>query len=383
MRQRFALTRNQGVAPQSRPRRSTSAASQWSLMWWKFRRHRLAMVSGVVLICFYVVALFAEFFAPYLPHKIESAYLFAPPQRVRIIGPDGEFRRPFVYGLHGESDPHTLRRHYTPDESRIHTIHFFVRGPVYRLWGIWEADLHLFGTDGGPLFLLGTDRLGRDMLSRITYASRISLSIGLIGVLVSFVLGIVIGGFSGYFGGPFDSAVQRVIELLRTIPTIPLWMGLAAALPPHWPPLRVYFGITIILSLVGWTDLARVVRSKFLALRTEDFVMAARLSGASESRIVFRHLVPSFLSHIIAALTLAVPGMILGETALSFLGIGLRPPVLSWGVLLHDAQNIRTVALSPWLFWPGAFVVLSVLAFNFVGDGVRDAADPYSAGARR
>jgi peptide/nickel transport system permease protein len=277
-------------------------------------------------------------------------------------------------------DPEALRRTFVIDESVRHPIGLFVRGEPYRLWGLLTLDRHLIGPleAGAPMYLLGADRLGRDVLSRIIAGARISMSIGLIGVLLSLVLGVLIGGISGYYGGGVDMVIQRVIEFLRSIPTIPLWLGLAAALPPNWPPLRIYFGITIILSLIGWTGLARVVRGRFLALREEDFVMAARLDGSSELRVILRHMVPSFMSHIIAAITLAIPNMILAETALSFLGLGLRSPIVSWGVLLQEAQNIRAVATAPWLLLPGIAVVAAVLALSFLGDGLRDAADPYA-----
>ena len=285
-----------------------------------------------------------------------------------------------MYGLEREVDLETLRKIYHEDTSQIFPLKLFVRGNPYQFWNLFETDLHLFGigNEDGTAFLLGTDRLGRDVLSRVIYGARISLSIGLVGVFLALVLGMALGGASGYYGGSTDNIIQRLIELLRSFPTIPLWMALSAALPPEWPPLRIYFGITVILSLIGWTGLARVVRGKLLSLREEDFATAARLAGASETRVIGRHLLPGFMSHIIVTITLAIPGMILAETALSFLGLGLRPPVTSWGVLLQEAQNVRTVALHPWLMLPVLFVIVAVLAFNFVGDGLRDAADPYS-----
>jgi len=352
-------------------------ASQWQLIWWRFRRHKLAIISGIILIIIYLFAIFCEFLSPYDPNKYDIRYTYAPPQKIHIFR-DGKLVRPFVYGYKIELDQQTLRRIYKPDPNQVYPIYLFVKGDPYKLWGKWEKDTHFIGVKEGTVFLLGTDRMGRDMFSRILYGARISTSIGLIGVFLSFVLGLIIGGFSGYYGGIFDNFVQRVIEFIRSIPTIPLWMALSAALPPHWPPVRIYFGITIILSLIGWTGLARVVRSRFLSLREEDFVMAARLVGASEWRIIMRHMVPSFMSYIIANITLSIPGMILGETSLSFLGLGLRPPTISWGVLLQEAQNVRTVALSPWLLLPGVFVIITVLCFNFLGDGLRDAADPYA-----
>jgi peptide/nickel transport system permease protein len=361
---------------------SIYVASQWQLMWWRFRRHKAALVCTGIIMVLIGVSILAEFLAPSDPLTYTVAYTYAPPQAVRFYDPDTGFSwRPFVYGLESGRDPRTLRPTYAIDTTRKYPLRFFAHGTPYKMLGIWETDVHLFGLDDptgeGTLFLWGSDRQGRDVLSRSIYGTRVSMSIGLIGVFLSLLLGIVIGGFSGYYGGWFDDAVQRVIEFIRSIPSIPLWMALSAALPPHWPTIRVYFGITIILSLVGWTGMARVVRGRFLALRNEDFVMAAKLCGASEMRVVMRHMVPSFTSHIIASITLSIPEMILSETALSFLGIGLRSPVISWGVLLQEAQNVQAVVLAPWLFLPGLLVVITVLAYNFMGDGLRDAADPY------
>lgn len=355
-------------------------ASQWQLMWWRFRKHRLAVISSILIICLYFVAIFCEFIAPYDPSKRDAKYVHTPPQMIHFVGEDSFTLRPFVYGIEGRRDPETFRMLFEIDKTQTYPIRFFAHRDPYEFWGLFETDLHLFGLgdDEGVFFMLGSDRMGRDMLSRVIYGSRISLSIGLIGVIFSFLLGIIIGGASGYFGGIVDLIVQRVIEFLRSIPTIPLWMTLAAAMPKDWPPTRVYFGITIILSLVSWTSLARVVRGKFISLRNEDFVLAARLSGSSEFRIITRHLVPSFMSYLIARLTMAIPNMILSETSLSFLGLGLRPPVISWGVLLQEAQNLHSVALAPWLLLPGVLVVITVLCLNFMGDGLRDAADPYA-----
>ncbi len=355
-------------------------ASQWQLMWWKFRKHKMAMFSGVVVILLYLMALFIEPLAPYNPEKQDAKYAFRPPTKVHFIDQAGRFYiQPFFYGTTSKRNLETLSLEFTEDYQEIHTLSLFVRGDEYKLWGLFPSNLHLIGTHDpeAKFFLLGADKQGRDVFSRIVYGSRISMSVGLLGVVLSFVFGIIIGGFSGYYGGMIDTVIQRVIEFLRSIPTIPLWMSLSAALPANWPPVRMYFGITLILSLIGWTGLARVVRGRFLALREEDFVMAAKISGSPEGRIIFRHMVPSFYSHIIAALTLAVPEMILSETALSFLGLGLRYPAISWGVLLQEAQNIRVVASAPWLMLPGVAVVIAVLALNFLGDGLRDAADPY------
>jgi peptide/nickel transport system permease protein len=353
-------------------------ASQWQLIWWKFRAHKLALYSGILLVLVYVVAVFVEPLAPSLPGTYNSQYTYAPPQRVHLFH-EGRWMGPYAFGLTQEIEQEALRRVFTVDRGTIIPLGFFVRGDVYKMWGAIEWDVHLFGPKDAEQFvhLAGADRLGRDVLSRMIYGTRISLSIGLVGVAFSFVLGTILGGASGYYGGTIDEIIQRVIEFLRSVPTIPLWMGLAAAVPTDWPPLRIYFAITVILSIIGWTGLARAVRGRFLALREEDFVVCARLDNASEMRVILRHMVPSFASHMIASITLAIPGMILSETSLSFLGLGLQPPVVSWGVLLQDAQNIRAVSSAPWLLTPALLVVLTVLTLNFLGDGLRDAADPY------
>jgi peptide/nickel transport system permease protein len=362
---------------------SQAIASQWQLMWWQFRRHRLAMASAVVLVLICLVAAFCEFVAPFDPSDFTPRYTYAPPQMVHLFDRDaagGLVFSPHVNGFKVTIDQAALRRVFVIDREVKYPIGLFVRSEPYQLWGLFTVEHKLIGpvNQGDPMYLLGADRLGRDLFSRIVYGTRISMSIGLIGVALSLFLGVVLGGISGYYGGRIDHVIQRVIEFILSLPTTPLWLGLAAALPPNWPPLRIYLCITIILSLYGWTNLARVVRGRFLSLRTEDFVTAARLDGASEPRIIFRHMVPSFVSHIIAEVSLAIPNMILAETALSFLGLGLQPPVVSWGVLLQEAQNIRSISTAPWLFAPGIAVIVTVLALNFVGDGLRDAADPYS-----
>ncbi|MCI0437208.1 MAG: ABC transporter permease, partial [Gemmatimonadetes bacterium] len=327
-------------------------ASQWRLIWWRLRQHRLARWSLWVLVGLYAIIPFVEFLSPYGLRTRHADYVYFPPQGLHLFR-DGRLVAPFAYGHVLAIDLETLKREYREDRSQRYRLQWLVRGEPYRMWGLWESDLHLFGVEaGGTLFVLGTDRLGRDMLSRIIYGARISLTIGLIGISVSFVLGLVFGGLSGYYGGRIDITIQRLIEVIRSFPELPLWMALSAALPARWEPLLVYFGITIILGVIDWTGLARSVRGKLLALREEDFATAAMLMGASPAYVIRKHLLPSFTSHLIVSATLSIPHMILGETALSFLGIGLRPPITSWGVLLNEAQNINVVALYPWLMLP-------------------------------
>jgi peptide/nickel transport system permease protein len=356
-----------------------AVATQLQLTWWRFRKHRLALFSAAIVILFYLVAIGADFLAYADPHASDASRSYIPPQGIHFFD-DGAFR-PYVFGLRGKRDMKTFRLVYEPDPERKVYIRFFAQGYPYYFLGLFPTDRHLFGIDetrrDSGIFLLGTDQQGRDLWSRMMVATRVSLSIGLAGVALSLFLGVVLGGISGLYGGGIDTAIQRLIELVRSIPTIPLWMGLAAALPNSWSTIQVYFAITVIISLIGWTDLARVVRGRFLALREEDFVIAAELAGAGQMRIIFRHMLPSFLSHVIAAVSLALPAMIISETSLSFLGLGLRPPAVSWGILLQDAQNIQTLAVAPWLLAAAVPVILVILAFNFLGDGLRDAADPY------
>ncbi|GAB2987158.1 ABC transporter permease [Actinotalea caeni] len=358
-----------------RSSRDVASASQRRLIWWRFRKHRLAMVGLVLLVAMYVVAAFAGFFAPFSTTTYSGEHAYHPPQVPRFSLQEGLFVHPTT----GHTDPETLAPVFTPDESEHVHLRFFVHGDSYRLLGLVETDIHLFGPSepGERWYPLGADRTGADLLSKIIYGSQISLSIGLVGVAISLLLGLLLGGISGYFGGTVDAVLQRVIELFMSIPTLPLWLGLAASVPPQWGPVPTYLMITVILSLLGWTSLARVIRGRLLQIRDEDYVLAATLDGVPTTRIIFRHMVPAFTSHIIATVSLAVPAMILSETALSFLGLGLRSPAVSWGVLLQDAQNVNVIATAPWLLLPGVAVVLAVVAFNFVGDGLRDSADPY------
>lgn len=352
-------------------------ASQWRLMWLKFKDHRLAHFSLYVVAFFYFVAAFCELLAPNDPGRRNVSRKYAPPQRVRVFH-EGRLHWPFVYAIVQHKHPETLRLTYSLDRSRRLPIRLFAKGDPYHLWNLVPMTRSLFGLgEGERIYVLGADMLGRDLFSRILYGSRISLSIGLIGVTLSLVLGVVIGGISGFYGGLIDTLIQRLIEVLRSFPTIPLWLALSAAMPADWSQIRVYFCMTVILALIGWTGLARVVRGKILALREEDYAMAAQVAGVREFTIIMRHLVPGFLSHLIVSVTISIPAMILAETSLSFLRLGLRPPTISWGVLLQDAQNINAIALYPWLMSPVIFVIVAVLMFNFLGDGLRDAADPY------
>jgi len=353
-------------------------ASQWQLVWWRFRRHKMAMAGAVVLLVLALLGAFADFFAPYGATTRDRDYIMGPPQVPMVWDRNGVSLRPFVHGVTTTRNPVTLRQESTIDPDKRLYVEFFVRGEPYTLFGLIESDLHFFGVADGTIHLFGTDELGRDIFSRTLFATGTSLSIGVLGVLVAFVLALIIGGIAGYFAGWIDYLVQRVTEIVRVVPVIPLYMGLAAAFPREWSNIQVYFAMTLIFGLVGWPTLARRVRSHLLAQRGEDYVLAAELSGARPGRIIGKHLLPSFTSYIIVDLVISFPYMILSETALSFIGLGLRPPSVSWGILLQDAQNIRAIEQAPWLFIPALFVVVAVLAFTIVGDGLRDAADPYS-----
>ena len=352
-------------------------ASQWRMMWWRFKRHKLAVVAAAFLLLSYLSIIVTEVLAPYALSTRNSDFIYAPPQGIHLFH-EGSFVGPFVYPFKYHLNMENLKREYEPDTTRPQPIRFFCSGDPYEFWGMLPARFHIVcPPSDGTLYLFGTDRLGRDMLSRILYGARISLTVGLIGISISFLIGITVGGIAGFFGGRIDSIIQRIIEILRSLPELPLWLALSAALPANWSPILVYLGITIILGFLEWPGLARAVRSKLLALRQEDYAVASRLMGAKPPHIIRRHLLPNFMSHLIASATLSIPGMILGETALSYLGLGLRPPITSWGVLLSEAQSVDVIALYPWLLWPMVPVILTTLAFNFMGDGMRDAADPY------
>lgn len=352
-------------------------ASQRKIIWWRFKRHKMALLALCILLPSYLSILITEFLAPYSLHSRHTDFIFAPPQEIHFFH-DGEFAGPFVYAMDMQLNMDTLKREYSENRRKPQSIRFFCSGEPYKFWNLVPASLHLVcPPEDGEMFLLGTDRLGRDMASRLLYGGRISLTIGLVGITVSFILGLFFGGLAGYLGGWVDYAVQRLIEILRSLPELPMWLALSAALPVTWSPILVYFGITLILGLLDWPGLARAVRSKLLALREEDYCVAAQLMGARPKRVIARHLLPNFMSHLIASATLSIPSMILAETALSFLGLGLRPPVTSWGVLLSEAQNIEAVALYPWLMLPMLPVIIVVLGFNYLGDGLRDAVDPH------
>ena len=359
--------------------RRLDIATHWQLMWWRFRKHRMAMTGAAVLGIFLIISLFAEFIAPYGSRARNTRYLQGPPMGIHLFDDNWNFHlRPFIYGRVNKRDPVTYRLRAVLDTSIQIPLRFFTRGETYKFWGLLESDLHLFGVDKGFVNIFGTDQLGRDIFSRLMYATRISLSVGAIGVFLAFTMGIFMGGIAGYFGGIADELIMRLMEFIRSIPIFPLWLALAAALPRDWSALKVYLAITAILASIGWTHLGRRVRSKLLSLREEDFILSARLAGCSDARIIGRHMLPSFMSYLIVDLSVSFPYIILAETSLSFLGVGLRPPIVSWGVLLYSAQNIRTLAEIPWLLISGLFVIIAVLAFNFMGDGLRDAADPFA-----
>ena len=353
-------------------------APDWVLIWRRFKRHRLALISGLFLAFSYLMLPFAGFIAPYTANERQASHLYAPPQGISFFH-DGEFVGPHVYKTTAKADLENFRWNYETDESEPVALEFFCKGSSYRFLGLVKMDRHLFCAPGeATIFLLGSDRLGRDVFSRILYGAQLSLTVGLIGIAVSFTLGILFGSIAGYFGGKTDWTIQRVIEILRSLPELPLWLALSAAVPSHWGPVVVFFVISIILGILDWPGLARAVRAKFLSLREEQFVQAAEMMGAKPSRVIRKHLIPNFASHLIASAMLSIPGMILGETALSFLGLGLRAPAVSWGVMLNDAQNLAAIEIYPWTAIPMLPIILVVLAFNFLGDGLRDSLDPYS-----
>lgn len=359
-----------------KPLQDIYGASQWRLIWRKFIRNKAALVGGVMILLFYLVAVFGEFFAPYSKDTRFRESIYMPPTQVKLIDQNGKLGL-FIYEQEQEFDKN-LKRVYTTNFEKKIPIQFFVHGDPYKTLGIFESDVHLFGVPEGMIALLGADRQGRDMFSRIIIGSQVSLSIGLVGVFLSLILGTVLGIISGYYAGTIDDLIQRLIELIRSFPSVPLWMALSAAIPMSWSIGQTYFAISLILSLLGWTWLARQLRGQVLALRNQDFILAARLAGASDSWIIFRHLIPATLGQIIVVSTLQMPAMILAETSLSWLGLGLRPPVVSWGVLIQESQNYQSLALYPWVFLPAVAVAICILAFSYLGDGLRDSVDPYT-----
>lgn len=384
---KFRLSRRQKQVPAPSEKEASAHLSQRQLIWKRFSKHRLGRLSLDVLICFYLVAIFAEFFAPINPQTRDLKNLYCPPQLPNLSFSDGFH----AHSMIRQTDPETLRQVYQKSDQNVLPLQFFPKGEPYKLWGLIPLERHFIGLDREEyralhgddaelpiVHLLGADKYGRDIFARVIYGSRISLSIGLVSIAITLLLGISIGGVSGYVGGALDNALQRGIEILNSFPKLPLWLALGAILPREWSAIAIYFAITIVLSMLGWTQLARVVRGKILSLREEDYAVAARLLGAGHGRIIFRHLVPGFTSHIIVVITLSIPNMILGETALSFLGLGLRPPIVSWGVMLQDCMNVQAMADAPWILTPVIAIIVTVMSFNFLGDALRDAADPYS-----